>query len=135
MIDFKEKTTMPEGSTISRSDSPLQAGPLENLLSQMEDGQQPGQDRDRPPVIEATISDWIVPVLAFILTAGFFALLFVLCFHTVPNPNLAMLNIVLGSLGTAWIGAMAYFFGSSSGNQAKDWMLYRSQPLDQQPRR
>jgi hypothetical protein len=66
--------------------------------------------------------------LAYLLTLGFFGLLFMLCFKSAPGPNLAMLNIVLGSLGTAWVGAMAYFFGATQAGRAKDWMLFQSQP-------
>jgi hypothetical protein len=66
--------------------------------------------------------------LAYLLTIGFFGLLFLLCFQTAPVANLAMLNIVLGSLGTAWVGAMAYFFGATQAGRAKDWMLFQSQP-------
>ena len=126
---------MPDDNTVSYSTPSSQRDFLKNPLPQTDGTQQLSCDKDKPLGTSATGSDWVVPTLAFTLTAGFFALLFVLCFHTVPDPNLAMLNIVLGSLGTAWIGAMAYFFGSSRGNQAKDWMLYRSQLLDQQSRR
>jgi hypothetical protein len=45
-----------------------------------------------------------------------------------PSANLAMFNIVLGSLGTAWVGVMAYYFGGTHAGRAKDWMLYQSQP-------
>ena len=122
---------MPHGNTILESDPSSKQELLEDPLFRKERRQQPGRDADRPPEAVAAISDSVVPALGLILTAGFFGLLFVLCFHTVPDPNLAMLNIVLGSLGTAWIGAMAYFFGSSRGSQTKDWMLYQSQPADQ----
>jgi hypothetical protein len=53
-------------------------------------------------------------ILAYMLTVGFFGLLLVLNFHAPPDANLAMMNIVLGSLGTAWLGAMAYYFGASA---------------------
>jgi hypothetical protein len=77
---------------------------------------------------EVATPDAIAPVLAFAVTVGFFGFLLGLCFHEVPEANKAMLNIVLGSLGTAWVGAMAYFFGSTRGSQAKDRMLFQSQP-------
>jgi hypothetical protein len=69
--------------------------------------------------------------LAFLLTGGFFGLLFLLCFKEPPSASLAVLNVVLGSLGTAWVGAMAYFFGATQGGRAKDWMLFQSQPNPQ----
>ena len=71
-------------------------------------------------------------MLALAVTFGFFGLLFLLCFKAAPNPNLAMLNIVLGSLGTTWVGVMAYYFGATFGatqaGRTKDWMSYQSQP-------
>jgi hypothetical protein len=66
--------------------------------------------------------------LAYLVTVGFFGLLFLLCFQSAPAANLAMLNIVLGSLGTAWVGAMAYFFGATQAGRTKDWMLFQSKP-------
>ena len=62
--------------------------------------------------------DETTAILAYVVTAGFLGLLFVLSFHKPPESNLAMLNIVLGSFGTAWLGAMAYFFGAAV-NRAK----------------
>ena len=67
--------------------------------------------------------------LAFSVTAGFFGLLYLLCFKSAPDANLAMMNIVVGSLGTAWVGIIAYYFGSTNGGRAKDKMLYQSQPI------
>jgi hypothetical protein len=68
-------------------------------------------------------------LLAFFVTAGFFGLLYLLCFKSAPDANLAMMNIVVGSLGTAWVGIVAYYFGSNHTGPAKDKMLYQSQPI------
>jgi hypothetical protein len=79
-------------------------------------------------VAEELMRDRTQQVLALAVTLGFFGLLFLLCFRAAPNANLAMLNIVLGSLGTAWVCVMAYYFGSTHAGRTKDWMLYQSQP-------
>jgi hypothetical protein len=78
-------------------------------------------------VTEQLMRDRTQQVLALAVTLGFFGLLFLLCFKAAPDANLAMLNIVLGSLGTAWVCVMAYYFGSTHSARTKDWMLYQHQ--------
>ncbi len=86
------------------------------------------QGSERALAHQVTLYDPTTSVLAYLITLGFFGFLFLLCFKGAPNSNLAMLNIVLGSLGTAWVGAMAYFFGATQAGRTKDWMLFQSQP-------
>ncbi len=92
-------------------------------------GPSDGANRRSAGIRPTALSQNTPAVLGYLLTVGFFGLLFTLTFHAAPAANLAMLNIVLGSLGTAWIGAMAYFFGSTHGSQNKDWLLFQSQPM------
>lgn len=60
------------------------------------------------------------PLIAAFVTTGFFGLLFYMVKHDVPNANKDVLNIMLGSLGTAWITIVSYYFGSSSGSAEKN---------------
>jgi len=52
-------------------------------------------------------------VLVVIISVGFFGLMGVLAFHTVPAENKDALEAMLGILGTAFTGLVGYYFGSS----------------------
>lgn len=68
---------------------------------------------------ESDKSSWlaknILPLLTVGVTLGFFGLLGYMLKEDVPAANKDILNIMLGSLGTAWISIIGYFFGSSVG--------------------
>ena len=49
-----------------------------------------------------------------------FGLLSALMIWGIPKGNEAIIYLMVGSLGTAWIQAISYFFGSSKGSKAKD---------------
>lgn len=63
--------------------------------------------------------------LAVFVTFGFFGLLTLLAFHTVPSANQNTLMTMLGALGAAWSSIINFFFGSSAGSQAKDDTIKR----------
>jgi len=71
--------------------------------------------RDR----EVKTQDWMPKALGLVITVGFFGLLFWLMRHEVPASSMNVLNVMLGSLGTAWIGVVGYYFGSSAGSARK----------------
>ncbi len=65
--------------------------------------------------------DKIAPyLLAMFITFGFFGLLAFMLFRPVPIENKDIMNILLGSLGTAWICVVHFFFSSSAGSKDKD---------------
>jgi hypothetical protein len=61
-----------------------------------------------------------IHLLAIAVTLGFFGLLSYMLKWDVPKENKDMLNIMLGSLGTAWVSIVGFYFGSSKSSQAKD---------------
>ncbi len=66
----------------------------------------------------------IIPLfLAASSTAGLFSAIGMLMEHNVPPESREALMVLVGSLATAWLAVMNYFFGSSAGSQAKTTIL------------
>lgn len=83
-------------------------------------------DRKSARDMQATTRSFIPPVLALIVTVGFFGILIGLMTKTFATSDALMM--MLGSLGTAWTGIISFFFGSSASSQAKDQLLHQSTP-------
>ncbi len=77
--------------------------------------------RDR----EVKTRDWTPRILGLTITLGFFGLLSYLLRHEPPTGSRDILNIMLGSLGSAWIGVVTYYFGSSAGSDRKTELMAR----------
>jgi hypothetical protein len=84
------------------------------------------EDRKSARDMQSTTRSVVPPVLAMLVTIGFFGILFALMVGYAQKSDELM--IMLGSLGTAWTGIIGFYFGSSSGSQEKDKMLYNSTP-------
>lgn len=80
-------------------------------------------DRDSARQRQIQIKDTTLPILAMSVTGGFFGVLMFMMVQEVPTTSKDVLNIMLGSLGTAWIQVMSYYFGSSQGSAKKDVLL------------
>lgn len=86
------------------------------------------QDRSSARTMQSLTKSYLPGILALLVTGGFFGILISLLMgyaHTSET-----LSLMLGSLGTAWISIIAFYFGSSSGSQAKDQLLYKSTPTN-----
>lgn len=83
-------------------------------------------DRKSAREMQAETRSYIPAVLAIAVTVGFFGILVGLMTKTFATSDALML--MLGSLGTAWTGIIAFYFGSSAGSQAKDDLLHQSTP-------
>lgn len=69
-------------------------------------------------------------VLSCGITIGFFGILIAVMRDPAVATNQPLL-IMLGSLGTAWIAVVNYWFGTTNGSQRKDQMLFNSAPMEQ----
>jgi len=85
------------------------------------------EDRKSARDMQISTHSVVPPILAGAVTIGFFGILYSLMMGYAQESN--QLMIMLGSLGTAWTGIIAFYFGSSSGSQHKDEMLYNSTPV------
>jgi len=84
------------------------------------------QDRKSARDMQTTNKSWIPPLLAIMVTLGFFGILTGMMSGRVTSSEALM--IMLGSLGTAWTGIIAFYFGSSASSQNKDALLHQSTP-------
>ena len=84
------------------------------------------EDRKSAREMQAETRSYIPAVLAIAVTLGFFGILIGMMTETFKTSDALML--MLGSLGTAWTGIIAFYFGSSAGSQAKDDLLHKSTP-------
>ena len=86
------------------------------------------EDRKSAREMQATTRSMMPPILAGAVTLGFFGIMVMMFFNQIDSNNPAIL-MMLGSLGTAWTGIIAYYFGSSAGSQAKTDLLSKTGPV------
>jgi membrane-bound ClpP family serine protease len=85
------------------------------------------QDRASARDLQKETKSFIPPLLSVLVTIGFFGILAGLMSGKIMTSDALML--MLGSLGTAWTGIIAFYFGSSASSQAKDNMIHNSTPI------
>lgn len=84
-------------------------------------------DRKSAREMQSETKSTVPAVLSYGITIGFFGILFSIMLGYASDNNQPLL-IMLGSLGTAWVSVVAFWFGSTNGSQNKDQMLYNSTP-------
>jgi len=71
------------------------------------------QDRDSARRRALACQDKVPAILAILMTLGFFATLGAMMFVPLQESAQGVMDVMLGSLGTAWISCIAYYFGAS----------------------
>ena len=84
-------------------------------------------DRKSAREMQGLTKSSVPAVLSYAITLGFFGILTSILLGYAADNNQPLL-IMLGSLGTAWISVVAFWFGSTNASHAKDEMLYNSTP-------
>ena len=78
---------------------------------------------DRDSARKLGVTDHTPKILAYIITFGFFGMLTLNYTNYLPDINASVMNIMIGSLGTAWVSIVNYYFGSSLGSHSKNELL------------
>jgi hypothetical protein len=112
-------TTTQEAAHTALQADPAKADQLRAQLAQiaLDHLQADDADRANARAREITLKDRTPEILAFAVTVGFFGLLGVMAFVSMPQVNTQILNILLGSLGSGWMMVLGYYFGASSPSQ------------------
>ena len=80
-------------------------------------------DRDSARKRQIVVGDHIPGILAIGLTLGFFGVLVLLMFCPMEKTAQGVIDVMLGALGTAWVSAITYYFGSSAGSVRKTELI------------
>lgn len=78
---------------------------------------------------EVEVKDNTPAILAGVVTLGFFGILAFMLLQSPPAASKDILNVMLGSLGTAWVAIVSYYFGSSAGSARKTDLLAQAEPI------
>jgi hypothetical protein len=73
-------------------------------------------DRDSARRMQVALRSFTPDILSYVLTVGFFGMLWLMYSKAPPTESKDLLNIMLGALGAAWTTSMAFYFGSSTGS-------------------
>ena len=82
------------------------------------------KDRESARQMQVQTKSWLPPVLAVLITVGFFGILSgMLTGALAASGNNEAMLILLGALAAAWGSVVNFYYGSSAGSAAKNEML------------
>lgn len=88
------------------------------------------QDVAGARTMQSTTRSWVPPILTLVITLGFFGLVAGMMFLNTPDANKAILYSLIGSLGTAWLATIHFWFGDTNSSNDKTTLLAKAQPIE-----
>lgn len=85
------------------------------------------KDRDSARNMQIATHSSTPTALTYLITVGFFGVLGAMLYDSAVV-NSPPILIMLGTLGTAWTGCVAFWFGTSQSSQNKDKLLAAAAP-------
>jgi lambda repressor-like predicted transcriptional regulator len=85
-------------------------------------------DRSSARQMQMTTGSFIPPILSIMIVVAWAAVQFFLLTHIIDPSMRELIARVLGTLDGALMLVLSFYFGSSSGSQAKDTMIHNSTP-------
>jgi hypothetical protein len=86
-------------------------------------------DRDSARKMQTATASPVPALLSFGVTIGYFGVLLGMMTGGLQVSESPALLIMLGSLGTAWGGVMAFWFGTTKSSSEKNDIIARAQPV------
>jgi hypothetical protein len=88
------------------------------------------QDVEGARTMQTSTRSWVPPILTLIITVGFFGLVAGMMFLNTPDANKAILYSLIGSLGTAWLATIHFWFGDTNSSSDKTAIIAKAQPVE-----
>jgi hypothetical protein len=85
-------------------------------------------DRSSARQMQMTTGSFVPPALSIMIVVAWSAVQYFLLTHVIDPSMRELIARVLGTLDGALMLVLSFYFGSSSGSQAKDSMLHNSTP-------
>jgi hypothetical protein len=85
-------------------------------------------DRKSAREMQIATKSWIPGALAMLIVSAWILIQYFLLNNIVPQEMRELIARILGTLDSALMLVLSYYFGSSKGSQDKDQLLYNSSP-------
>jgi len=89
------------------------------------------EDRSSARQMQIATQSWVPPLLAVLIVAVWSTTQYFMFTHVIPDTMREMVSRVLGTMDGALMLVLSFYYGSSSGSQAKDQMIHNSTPMGQ----